>query len=50
MRLLKALPQPPVCFVGGAVVTQSFAEKIGADYYAKDAQAAVQIARAVFGK
>jgi len=32
-------------FVGGAVVTQSFANEIGADYYAKDAMECTQKAR-----
>ena len=32
-------------FVGGAVVTQSFADEIGADYYAKDAMECVRKAR-----
>lgn len=49
IHLLKQLQEPPVCFVGGAVVTEDFAHRIGADHYAKDAQAAVQIARTVFG-
>ena len=30
--------------VGGAVVTQEFADSIGADYYAKDAMRTVRIA------
>jgi len=34
--------------VGGAVLTQEYAEKIGADYYAKDAKKAVEIAKIVF--
>lgn len=34
--------------VGGAVLTQEYAEKIGADYYAKDAKEAVEIAKKVF--
>lgn len=39
----------PACkiFVGGAVLTASYAEKIGADYYAKDAKRSVDIAREV---
>ena len=49
IRQLKRLPRPPVCFVGGAVVTEDFAHRIGAEYYAHDAQAAVQIARTVLG-
>lgn len=37
----------PSCkvMVGGAVLTQGYADMIGADYYAKDAQGAVSIAR-----
>lgn len=35
-------------FVGGAVLNQEYADMIKADYYAKDAQEAVQIARKVF--
>jgi len=36
--------------VGGAVLTEDYAEKIGADYYAKDAKEAVVIAKKIFGK
>ena len=43
--LLRKLPQPPVIMVGGAVVTPEYARKMGADYYAKDARQAVEIAR-----
>ena len=46
--LLKQLSDPPVVFVGGAVVTPEYARRIGADYYARDAKAAVEIARRVF--
>ena len=35
--------------VGGAVVTAKYAQKIGADYYAKDAKATVDAAREVYG-
>lgn len=35
--------------VGGAVLTESYAHKIGADYYAKDANEGVDIARRVLG-
>lgn len=35
--------------VGGAVLNQEYADMIGADYYAKDAQEGVKIAKAVFG-
>ena len=37
-------------FVGGAVVTPEYAKRIGADYYARDAKASVEIAREVFGQ
>jgi 5-methyltetrahydrofolate--homocysteine methyltransferase len=33
---------------GGAVLTEGYARKIGADYYAKDALASAAIAKAVF--
>ena len=36
-------------FVGGAVLTPDYAEEIGADYYAKDAKASVDIAKEVLG-
>ncbi|MBQ8390905.1 MAG: cobalamin-dependent protein, partial [Oscillibacter sp.] len=48
VRQLRALPQPPAVMVGGAVVTADYAKAIGADYYAKDAREAVEIARKVF--
>lgn len=35
-------------FVGGAVVTEDYSEKIGADFYAKDAKKSVEIAKKVF--
>lgn len=35
--------------VGGAVLTEDYANEIGADYYAKDAKRAVDIAKEVFG-
>ncbi len=35
--------------VGGAVLTADYAEKIGADYYAKDAMESVAIAKEIFG-
>jgi len=34
---------------GGAVLTPEYAESVGADYYAKDAQQAVRIANEIFG-
>lgn len=36
--------------VGGAVLTEDYAKTIGADFYAKDALASVQIAKKFFGK
>ncbi|MCR5124830.1 MAG: homocysteine S-methyltransferase family protein [Treponema sp.] len=35
---------------GGAVLTADYAEKIGADFYGKDAMSTVNIAKQVFGK
>lgn len=35
---------------GGAVLTEDYATKIGADYFGKDAMATVNIAKEVFGK
>ena len=49
IRVLHSLPQPPVIFVGGAVVTPEYASQMGADYYAKDARQSVEIARKVLG-
>jgi 5-methyltetrahydrofolate--homocysteine methyltransferase len=49
--LRKALAeQGRVCAVmaGGAVLTEEYAKRIGADYYAKDALAAAAIAKEVF--
>lgn len=48
---LKAVKQAaPDCkvMVGGAVLTADYAEKIGADFYCKDAMKAVEAANAVF--
>lgn len=49
VRQLRTLPEPPIIMVGGAVVTADYAEKIGANYYSRDAREAVEIARKVFG-
>ena len=46
---LQALSSPPAIMVGGAVVTPEYAKQMGADYYAKDARQAVEIARRVLG-
>lgn len=37
-----------VVMVGGAVITQEFADQIGADFYAKDAAASTRVASAFF--
>ncbi|MGG5461983.1 homocysteine S-methyltransferase family protein [Clostridium sp. B9] len=37
-------------FVGGAVLTEGYSKKIGADFYAKDANKAVEIAKHIFKK
>ncbi|MGN1370546.1 MAG: cobalamin-dependent protein, partial [Aristaeellaceae bacterium] len=47
VRLLQKLPHPPAIMLGGAVVTAEYAQRLGA-YYARDAKAAVEIARRVF--
>ena len=49
IRQLRALPEPPVIMVGGAVVTPDYAARMGADHYCKDARASVEIARRVLG-
>ncbi len=49
VQQLRKLPEPPVTFVGGAVVTPEYARQMGADYYAKDARQSVEIARKVLG-
>ena len=49
IRRLRALENPPVVMVGGAVLTPEYAARMGATYYARDARASVEIAREVFG-
>lgn len=49
IRQLHTLPEPPVVFVGGAVVTPEYAAHMRADYYAKDARQSVEIVRKVLG-
>ncbi len=46
---LRAAGLPCRVMVGGAVLTPEFAEKIGADYYARDAKRSVDIAKEVLG-
>lgn len=36
--------------VGGAVVTQDYADKIGAEYYCVDAKATVDACKTIFGQ
>ena len=36
-------------WVGGAVLTPEYAREIGADFYAKDAQQSVEIAKEILG-
>ena len=47
IALLRGTGIPVMC--GGAVLTEDFSAQIGADYYAKDAQAAVAIVKKVIG-
>ena len=49
VKLLGTLEEPPVVFVGGAVVTPEYAAQVGADHYAADARQSVEIARKVLG-
>ncbi|MBQ1351503.1 MAG: dihydropteroate synthase, partial [Oscillospiraceae bacterium] len=46
---LRESGHPCQVFVGGAVLTPEYAKTIGADYYAKDAKRAVDIAKKVLG-
>lgn len=49
IALLRREGVPCKVVVGGAVLTADYAEKIGADFYAKDAKESVDVARTVFG-
>ncbi len=49
VRLLKSVCPECKIVVGGAVLTADYAEKIGADCYARDAKATVDYARKVYG-
>ncbi len=46
---LRGSGHPCTIMVGGAVLTEEYAIKIGADYYAKDAQKSVEIAKQILG-
>lgn len=49
VKLLRDNNVPCKIVVGGAVLTPEYAEKIGADFYAKDAKDTVDAARKVYG-
>lgn len=49
IEALRASGAPCKIMVGGAVVTQAFADRIGADFYTKDAAQSAQVAAQVFG-
>ncbi|MDR3180020.1 MAG: homocysteine S-methyltransferase family protein [Holosporaceae bacterium] len=49
IRLVKEKRKDTIFFVGGAVLTEDYAMKIGADYYAQDAKQSVDIAKKVLG-
>lgn len=48
IKLLHEKNVPCKIVVGGAVLTPEYAEKIGADYYAKDAKETVDIAKKIY--
>ena len=48
-RALHAAKLDCKVMVGGAVLTPEYAEKIGADWYAKDAKRSADIAKEFFG-
>lgn len=48
IQALKDAELDCVTMVGGAVLTEGYAKKIGADYYCKDAMEAVRVANRVF--
>jgi len=49
IRALRDAGESVPIVVGGAVLSPEYAERIGADYYAKDAMASISIAKKVFG-
>ena len=49
IRALREAGAPCKVMVGGAVVTKSFADQIGADFYTKDAAQSAKAAARVFG-
>ena len=48
IRQLRAAGWQGKVIVGGAVLTQTYADQIGADFYSKDAMGAVRVAERVF--
>lgn len=50
IKLLRQTNPDIKIMVGGAVLTQEYADRIGADFYAKDAMEAVRIAERFFGE
>ena len=50
VRLVKEVAADCSVMVGGAVVTQDYADSIGAEFYGKDAMEAVRIAQAYFNR
>lgn len=50
IKYIKEMCPDCMVMVGGAVLTEDFAEKIGADYYSKNANMGVEIAKRVFSQ
>ena len=50
VEALRASGAPCKIMVGGAVVTQEFADQIGADFYTRDAAQSAKVAARVFGR
>jgi 5-methyltetrahydrofolate--homocysteine methyltransferase len=50
IQALRKSGHPCKIMVGGAVLTPDYAEQIGADFYAKDAKASVDIAKIFFAE
>lgn len=48
IKQLKEKKPDTIVWVGGAVLTPDYAEKIGADYYTKDAKESVDLAKKIF--
>ena len=49
IKMLRDEGHKCIVMVGGAVLTEDYAAKIGADYYTKDATASVRVAEKIFG-